>query len=47
MEFEEVLLPSLFTGKKKYCGIKHKEVKIINNITMDNILIKGIDFIKR
>ena len=24
MEFEELLCPSLFTGKKKYCGVIYK-----------------------
>ena len=32
MEFEEILLPSLFMGKKKYCGVIHKELKILDTI---------------
>lgn len=24
MEFEELLCPSMFTGKKKYCGVVYK-----------------------
>lgn len=46
MEFEEVLCPSLFMGKKKYCGVKHKEVSLMPNIHLKDVLIKGIDFIK-
>ena len=26
MEFEEVLMPSLFIGKKKYCGVIYNDV---------------------
>lgn len=32
MEFEEVLCPSLFIRKKKYCGVKHKSVTELNKI---------------
>jgi hypothetical protein len=46
MEFEEVLCPSLFMGKKKYCGVKHKTVPKNSKIEQSDILIKGIDFIK-
>ena len=55
MEFEELLCPSMFTGKKKYCGVMYKLDKhnsfgnVKTNITMPNnedVLIKGIDFIK-
>ena len=46
MEFEEVLCPSLFMGKKKYCGVKHKSVPTHSKIDQSDILVKGIDFIK-
>ena len=48
MEFEELLLPSVFTGKKKYCGVVYVPGKmdIKENIVMKDILLKGIDFIK-
>ena len=52
MEFEEILFPSMYVGKKKYCGIIHKKFddnQIIN--TIDNytkyIFIKGLDFKKK
>ena len=25
MEFEEILFPALYVGKKKYCGVIHKK----------------------
>jgi len=35
MEFEEILLPSLFIGKKKYCGViyNHTDQPIMQNIS--------------
>ena len=52
MEFEEVLYPSLYVGKKKYCGIIHKKFDDETlNYTIDNytnfIFIKGLDFKKK
>lgn len=45
MAYEEILFPTMFSGKKKYCGLKHEG--IINfNITDYNTFIRGLDFIK-
>ena len=48
MEFEELLFPSIFTGKKKYCGVIYVPGKmaIKDKITSKDILLRGIDFIK-
>jgi hypothetical protein len=48
MAFEELLFPSMFTGKKKYCGVVYVPGKmdIKSTITMKDILLRGIDFIK-
>ena len=52
MEFEEMLCPSIFTGKKKYFGVVYKpnpsgDVQILEAIDIKrDTLIKGIDFIK-
>ena len=48
MEFEELLLPSIFTGKKKYCGVIYVPGKmdVKDRITKKDILLRGIDFIK-
>jgi DNA polymerase elongation subunit (family B) len=46
MDYEEVLMPTMFGGKKKYCGIPH--VKTENfRIKRENMFIKGIDIIKQ
>lgn len=48
MAFEELLLPSMFTGKKKYCGIVYVPGKMTvkATFTIKDILLRGIDFIK-
>ena len=51
MAFEELLFPSIFTGKKKYFGVIYEPDKIQPRRTVDvtargQALIKGIDFIK-
>jgi hypothetical protein len=48
MAFEELLFPSMFTGKKKYCGVVYVPGKmdIKENISMKDVLLRGIDFIK-
>lgn len=52
MAFEELLCPSMFTGKKKYCGVMYKPNQdgsfdgIIKQLKIKDILLKGIDFIK-
>ena len=48
MEFEELLFPSIFTGKKKYCGVVYVPGKmdIKETITSKDLLLRGIDFIK-
>jgi hypothetical protein len=48
MAFEELLYPSMFTGKKKYCGVVYVPGKmdIKQNLTIKDILLRGIDFIK-
>ena len=48
MEFEELLFPSIFTGKKKYCGVIYVPGKmaIKDKITSKDILLRGIDFFK-
>src|SRR5438132_13164419 len=40
----EVLFPVVFTGKKKYFGIPHKEVP---NFKPKKLFIKGIDTVKQ
>jgi DNA polymerase elongation subunit (family B) len=54
MDYEEVLFPVLFAGKKKYCGnshIKNVNTKLFNKIDInefkDFLFIKGLDIIKR
>jgi len=50
MAFEEMLLPSMFMGKKKYCGViyapddEYSALRI--HVTTKDLLLKGIDFIK-
>ena len=46
MAFEEILCPSFFTGKKKYCGVAFISSEPKNDLTIKDIMIKGIDFIK-
>lgn len=48
MAFEELLYPSMFTGKKKYCGVVYVPGKmdIKQDLTIKDILLRGIDFIK-
>lgn len=48
MAFEELLYPSMFTGKKKYCGVVYVPGKmdIKSTLTIKDILLRGIDFIK-
>jgi hypothetical protein len=50
MEFEELLCPSIFTGKKKYFGAMYKPGDeprdIIDTSVRESVLVKGIDFIK-
>ncbi len=52
MECEEILCPSVFTGKKKYFGVIYKPGELhprdsISVKTHDAVLLKGIDFIKQ
>jgi hypothetical protein len=50
MAFEELLCPSVFTGKKKYFGAMYKpgdgHRATIDFSVRGSVLIKGIDFIK-
>lgn len=52
MEFEEMLCPSIFTGKKKYFGVVYKpneseSIDIIKHVDVrKDALVKGVDFIK-
>ena len=50
MAFEEMLLPSMFMGKKKYCGVIYApdncDFALKTQITTKQVLLKGIDFIK-
>ncbi len=48
MEFEELLCPSIFTGKKKYAGLVYesKSKLVKKSVTQSDILLRGIDFIK-
>ena len=48
MAFEELLQPSMFTGKKKYCGVVYVpgKMEIKTSLTIKDILLRGIDFIK-
>jgi hypothetical protein len=50
MAFEELLCPSVFTGKKKYFGAMYKPGDShrdkIDVAVRGSVLIKGIDFIK-
>jgi hypothetical protein len=48
MAFEELLLPSMFTGKKKYCGVVYVpgKMEVKSTLTIKDILLRGIDFIK-
>ena len=48
MAFEELLFPSMFTGKKKYCGVVYTpgKMEVKNKLVMKDILLRGIDFIK-
>ncbi len=44
MAYEEVLFPVVFTGKKKYFGILHKEVP---NFKPKKLFIKEINTVKQ
>lgn len=48
MEFEELLCPSIFTGKKKYAGLVYesKSRVVKQSAVQSDILLRGIDFIK-
>jgi hypothetical protein len=48
MAFEELLFPSMFTGKKKYCGVVYTpgKMELKSTLSMKDILLRGIDFIK-
>ena len=48
MAFEELLYPSMFTGKKKYCGVVYVpgKMEIKSKLSIKDILLRGIDFIK-
>jgi hypothetical protein len=48
MAFEELLFPSMFTGKKKYCGVVYVpgKMEMKSCLTIKDILLRGIDFIK-
>ena len=50
MAFEELLCPSVFTGKKKYFGAMYKpgdaHRSAIDVAARGSVLVKGIDFIK-
>ena len=50
MAFEELLCPSVFTGKKKYFGAMYKPGDLhrdrIDVAVRGSVLVKGIDFIK-
>ena len=50
MAFEELLCPSVFTGKKKYFGAMYKpgdaHRETIDIAVRGSVLVKGIDFIK-
>ncbi|CAG8678874.1 947_t:CDS:1, partial [Paraglomus brasilianum] len=46
MAYEEVLFPVVFTGKKKYYGIKHIEEPNFDP-NPDKPFIRGIDIVKR
>jgi|LauGreDrversion4_2_1035121.scaffolds.fasta_scaffold74086_2 hypothetical protein len=50
MAFEELLCPSVFTGKKKYFGAMYKpgdaHRDTIDIAVRGSVLVKGIDFIK-
>src|SRR3954453_4375294 len=44
MAYEEVLFPVVFTGKKKYFGILHKDTL---NFKSEEPFIRGIDTVKQ
>ena len=44
MDYEEVLYPVVFTGKKKYFGIAHMKVP---NFRPKALFIRGIDVVKQ
>ena len=44
MAYEEVLFPVVFTGKKKYFGIPHKDTP---NFKPEEFFIRGIDTVKQ
>jgi len=46
MDYEEVLFPVVFTGKKKYFGLAHIAEEILYP-KREEIFIRGIDFIKQ
>ena len=50
MAFEELLCPSVFTGKKKYFGAMYKpgdsHRSVVDVAARGTVLVKGIDFIK-
>lgn len=53
MEFEEVLFPAMYVGKKKYCGVTHEKfdsdesiIKTIHGYK-EKIFLRGLDFKKK
>ncbi|CAG8722015.1 14441_t:CDS:2, partial [Cetraspora pellucida] len=44
MAYEEVLFPVVFTGKKKYYGLEHKDKP---NFNLGKLFIRGVDVVKR
>ncbi|RIB18307.1 hypothetical protein C2G38_2184900 [Gigaspora rosea] len=44
MAYEEVLFPVVFTGKKKYYSLEHKNKP---NFNPDKLFIRGVDIVKR
>src|SRR5256885_9257696 len=44
MAYEEVLFPVMFTEKKKYFGIPHKDT---SNFKLKELFIRGIDTVKQ
>jgi len=46
MDYEEVLFPVVFTGKKKYFGFAHHETEVFHP-SREKIFIKGIDIVKQ
>ncbi|HEY6534702.1 MAG TPA: DNA polymerase domain-containing protein, partial [Candidatus Nitrosocosmicus sp.] len=44
MEYEEVLFPVMFTGKKKYFGIAHEDKP---NFEPEELFVRGMDVVRR